>query len=90
MQVCKCVKMTKKNEENLLSHICIPGGIFFKFGRGLQCMEANSTINSGKTSWSYRCMKIMTLLFVSIYSLHLRVPHFVGPHNTLPCVLMTA
>ena len=65
MQVCKCVKMTKKNEENLLSHICIPGGIFFKFGRGLQCMEANSTINSGKTSWSYRCMKIVTLLFVS-------------------------
>ena len=34
-------------------------------------------------------MKIMTLLFLSLYSLHLRVPHFLGPHDTLLCILIT-
>ena len=28
------------------------------------------------------------LLFLSIYSLHLGAPHFIGPHDTLPYVLM--
>ena len=39
-------------------------------------------------SASYGCGKIVTLLFLSIYSLLLQTPHFLGPHDTLPCVLM--
>ena len=35
-------------------------------------------------------MKIATLLFLSIYSLRLRAPRFLGPHDTLPCVLILA
>ena len=31
---------------------------------------------------------IVILLFLSIYSLHLRVPCFLGPYHTLPCILI--
>ena len=34
------------------------------------------------------CMKIGTLLFLSIYSLRLCVLHFLGPYDTLLCVLI--
>ena len=34
-------------------------------------------------------MKIKTLLLLSIYSLRLRAPRFLGPHDTLPCVLIS-
>jgi len=37
-----------------------------------------------KVSRSYGCMRIATLLFLSIYSLHLSAPPFLRPHNTLP------
>jgi len=33
-------------------------------------------------------MKIATLLFFSLYSLRLRAPRFLGPPNTLLCVLI--
>jgi len=33
-------------------------------------------------------VKIATLLFLSIYSLRLRTPRFLGLHDTLPCVLI--
>ena len=36
-----------------------------------------------KPSRSYRCVKIKTLLFLSIYSLRLHAPCFLGPHDTL-------
>jgi len=36
---------------------------------------------------TYICVKIATLLFLS-KSLLLCTPHFLGPHNTLPCVLI--
>ena len=37
----------------------------------------------------HMCMKIVTLLFLSIYSLLcLLTPHFFVPHNILPCVLI--
>jgi len=35
-------------------------------------------------------VKIATLLFLSIYSLRLRAPRFLGPHDTLPCVLIVS
>ena len=41
-----------------------------------------------QASWSYGCMKIATLLFLSTYSLYLRMPHFLGPHDKLLCVLI--
>jgi len=33
-------------------------------------------------------VKTETLLFLSIYSLRLHAPYFLGPHNTLPCILI--
>ena len=33
-------------------------------------------------------MIIATLFFLSIYSCCLRAPRFLGPHDTLPCVLI--
>ena len=33
-------------------------------------------------------MKLAPLLFLSIYSQRLRTPRFLGPHDTLPCVLI--
>ena len=41
-----------------------------------------------KLSRRYRCVKIATLLFLSMYSLFLCVPCFLGLHDTLPCVLI--
>ena len=33
-------------------------------------------------------MKIVTMLFLSIYSHCIHTPHFLGPHDTLLCVLI--
>ena len=41
-----------------------------------------------KMSWSYECVKLATLLFLLIYSRSLHAPHFLGPHDTLLCVLI--
>ena len=44
---------------------------------------------SDKRSRSYECVKIVSLLFPLIYSHSLRTSHFLGQHDTLPCVLIT-
>ena len=48
---------------------------------GLPCMEAEIWCHLEKTSQSYRCVKIATLLFLSIYSLFLHAPCFLGKHD---------
>ena len=83
-------KKSKEFSESLIAHISVMAkGVFFKFGMlpTLSGGHQYSTVNlvPFKSSiieiWMH---EITTLLVLSIYSLHLCTPHFLGLHNTLP------
>ena len=66
------------------------GGSYSNLEYGFPFIEANSTVNwchLEKTWRSYWYVKIVTLLFLSICSLYLYSPRFLGLHDTLTCVL---
>ena len=88
---CKVCEMTKKKKKKKMKKF-LRNFVDSYLGNGLRDLvkiwNITSPCHLGKALQSYRCVKIATLLFLSIYSLRLRTPRILGSHDTLLCVLI--
>ena len=90
--LCLCEKKKKKRRtktETLVSHSWHDVLQFWNPDSPYrQAVPQQIWCSSDKRSHIYECVKITTLLFLLIYTHScLRMPRFLGPHDTLPCVL---